>query len=150
MQDAAGLTSTTQITVTIQGANDGPQANNDSALATEAGGIANGTSGINQTGNVLTNDTDIDSGDTKTVSGVAVGAAASASGSVGVGVAGSYGTINLAADGSYTYTVDNNNSAVQALRTDGEYAIRTLYVHDDRCGRFNINRHANRHDPRVK
>ncbi len=116
MQDAAGLTSTTQITVTIQGANDGPQANNDSALATEAGGVANGTSGTNPTGNVLTNDTDIDSGDTKTVSGVAVGAAASASGSVGVGVAGSYGTINLAADGSYTYTVDNNNSSVQALR----------------------------------
>jgi VCBS repeat-containing protein len=37
---------------------------------------------------------------------------------VGAGVAGSYGSINIAADGTYTYTLNNNNLAVQALRTN--------------------------------
>ncbi len=66
---------------------------------------------------MLTNDTDVDAGDTKTVNGVVAGAQASASGNVGVGVTGTYGSINIAADGSYTYTVNNSNAAVQALRT---------------------------------
>ncbi len=85
MTDAAGATSTTQITVTIQGANDAPTAVADTATAVEAGGTSNGTAGTNPTGNVLTNDTDPDSagnGETKTVSGVAAGTVASASGSV--------------------------------------------------------------------
>ncbi len=109
----------TQITVTIQGANDAPIGVNDTATATEAGGVTNGTAGTNPTGNVLTNDTDPDSaanGETKTVSGVVAGPSASAVGSVGSNVNGSYGSIIIAADGSYTYTVDNTNAAVQALR----------------------------------
>ncbi len=116
MQDSAGLASTTQITVTIQGGNDAPGAVDDTATATEAGGISNGTAGSNATGNVLSNDTDIDSGDTTTVAGVVAGTAANATGSVGANLNGSYGTINLAANGAYTYTIDNNNAAVQALR----------------------------------
>ncbi len=70
MTDAAGATSTTQITLTIQGQNDNPVGVNDTVDATEAGGIANGTAGVNPTGNVLTNDTDVDSvanGETKSV-----------------------------------------------------------------------------------
>ncbi len=117
--DTAGLTSLATITVTIQGANDAPVGVNDTATAMEAGGVANGTAGTNPTGNVLTNDTDVDSGDTKTVSGVVAGPSASAVGSVGTGVTGSYGSITINADGSYSYTVDNSNSAVQALRTSG-------------------------------
>ncbi len=120
MTDTAGATSTTQITVTIQGANDAPVAVADTATAVEAGGVSNGTAGTNPTGNVLTNDTDVDSGDSKTVSGVAAGTAASASGSVGASVTGSYGSINIASDGSYTYTVDNSNATVQALRLSGQ------------------------------
>ncbi|MFN9969830.1 MAG: VCBS domain-containing protein, partial [Phycisphaerae bacterium] len=117
MRDTAGLTSTTQITITIQGANDAPTAVADTATAVEAGGVSNGTAGTNPTGNVLTNDTDFDSGDTKTVSGVAAGVVASASTSVGADVTGTYGTINISSTGSFTYTVDNSNAAVQALRT---------------------------------
>ncbi len=123
MTDAAGATSTTQITVTIQGANDAPTAVADTATAVEAGGTSNGTAGTNPTGNVLTNDTDPDSagnGETKTVSGVAAGTVASASGSVAANVTGAYGSINIAANGAYTYTVDNNNATVQALRTSGQ------------------------------
>ncbi len=81
---------------------------------------SNSTAGSNPTGNLLTNDTDVDSGDTKTVTGIAAGVQASATGSVASSVTGSYGAIVVAADGSYTYTVDNNNSAVQALRTTGQ------------------------------
>ncbi len=126
MRDTAGLTSTTQITVTIQGANDAPVGVNDTATALEAGGVANGTAGANPTGNVLTNDTDVDSGDTKTVSGVVAGPSASAVGSVGTGVTGTYGSITINADGSYSYTVDNSNAAVQALRLSSQTLTDTF------------------------
>ncbi|GAA4443733.1 VCBS domain-containing protein [Novipirellula rosea] len=120
MIDASGAASTTQVSVTIQGANDAPIGVDDTATAVESGGVANATAGTNPTGNVLTNDTDLDSGDTKTVSGVAAGSQVSASGSVATGVTGSYGQITINSDGSYSYVVDNNNTAVQALRTSGD------------------------------
>ncbi|MFO1001924.1 MAG: BspA family leucine-rich repeat surface protein [Planctomycetaceae bacterium] len=85
----------------------------DAATALEAGGVTNATAGTNPAGNVLTNDT----GTTKTVTGVAAGSVGSASGSVGSSVSGTYGSVQIASDGSYTYTVNNSNSAVQALRT---------------------------------
>ncbi len=115
--DTAGATSTTQITVTIEGRNDGPSAADDTPLAIEAGGVSNGSAGTNPTGNVLNNDTDPDSGDSKTVTGVVAGASANASGNVGSNIAGNYGTMTLSSNGTYTYTVDNSNAAVQALRT---------------------------------
>ncbi|MFO0923541.1 MAG: VCBS domain-containing protein [Pirellulales bacterium] len=117
MQDADGLSSTTQITITIQGQNDTPIGNNDIVDATEAGGVANTTAGVNPSGNVLSNDTDVDSGDSKSIVGVVAGSQASASGNVGTSVLGSYGSITIGINGSYTYTVDNTNSSVQALRT---------------------------------
>ena len=120
MRDTGGLTSTAQVTITIEGANDAPVAVADNGSANEAGGLANGTAGSDAVGNVLSNDTDVDAGDTKTVAGVAAGTVASASGSVGASVIGTYGSVSLAADGSYTYTVDNANAAVQALRTSGQ------------------------------
>ena len=57
--------------IQIVGTNHAPVAVNDTASATEAGGTNNGTPGVNPTGNVLTNDTDADAGDTKTVAAVA-------------------------------------------------------------------------------
>ncbi len=115
--DASGLTYSEIFTISVTNVNETTVAVADSATAVEAGGVANGTSGTNPSGNVLTNDTDVDAGDTKTVSGVSAGVVGSASNNVGSAVAGSFGSINIAADGSYTYTVDNSNSAVQALRT---------------------------------
>jgi VCBS repeat-containing protein len=71
---------------------------------------------LTATGNVLANDTDVDAGDAKTVQGVATGTPSGPlSGSVGVTVTGTYGTLNLAADGSYTYTLDNADPDTQAL-----------------------------------
>src|SRR6185312_12780195 len=88
MTDTAGATSSSQLTITIHGANDTPVANADAAVAVEAGGLLNGTPGIDPAGNVLTNDTDADSianGETKAVAttGSFVGA---------------HGTLTLAAD----------------------------------------------------
>ncbi len=130
--DAGGLTSTTQVTITIRGRNDNPVGINDTATATEAGGVANGTAGSNGTGNVLINDTDIDSvgnGETKAVNAVVAGAQSSATGNVAAAVPGAYGSITIAANGSYTYTIDNSNAAVQALRNTSQ-TLTDLFTYE--------------------
>ncbi|TKB26271.1 tandem-95 repeat protein [Desulfopila sp. IMCC35006] len=134
MKDAAGLTSSTQLTVTIDGRNDNPVAVADTATAVEAGGLGNAAPGTDPTGNVLTNDTDVDSvanGETKTVTQVS-GAAA---GVVGGSTSGAHGTLHLNGDGSYTYNVNNNDSAVQSLRTSGDTLTDTFnYTMKDAAG----------------
>ncbi|MBD3808520.1 MAG: cadherin-like domain-containing protein, partial [Epsilonproteobacteria bacterium] len=70
-------------------------------------------------GSVLTNDTDAD-GDTLSVTGHSGGDA--------------YGTLTLNPDGSYTYTLDNTNPAVQAL-AEGETTTEVYtYTIDDGNG----------------
>jgi trimeric autotransporter adhesin len=119
---------TQQVTVTITGANDGPIAVADTGTATESGGVANATPGTPASGNVLTNDTDVDAGDTMTVSALA-------GGTVGVARAGAYGTLTLNADGSYTYLVDEANAAVQALRLSSQTLTDTFtYTVRDTAG----------------
>jgi VCBS repeat-containing protein len=131
VSDAQGGTSLASLTITVNGVDDAPVAASDTATAVEAGGVANGTSGTNPSGNVLANDTDVDAGDTKTVSAVS-GAGA---GSVGGSTAGLYGTLVLAANGSYTYTVDNTSPAVQALRTAGDTLVDSFsYTVRDAAG----------------
>ncbi len=76
--------------------------------------------GTNPTGNVLSNDTDVDAGDSRAVNAVAAGAVGSASGNVGSSVTGTYGSITINAGGSYQYNVDNSNPNVQALRTSAD------------------------------
>ena len=116
----AFTSSTETAAIIVTAVNDAPVTVSEAAPAIEAGGTANGTSGVNPAGNVLANDTDVDSGDTLTISGVAAGTVASASGSVGTSVAGLYGSITIAADGTAAYTVDNSNATVQALRTSSD------------------------------
>jgi VCBS repeat-containing protein len=123
MTDAGGSSALGTVTITIQGANDNPVGIVDTGAATEASGYANATAGSNATGNVLTNDTDVDSianGETKTVSGVAAGVAGSATGSVGASVTGSYGSITIGSNGSFTYVVNESNATVQALRLSSQ------------------------------
>ena len=83
------------LTVTVTGANDAPVANDDTAATTEDASVS---------GNVLANDTDVD-GEPLTVANPGT-------------YTGSYGTLTLAANGSYTYTP---NAAAQGLDT-GETA----------------------------
>ncbi|WP_192871710.1 beta strand repeat-containing protein, partial [Variovorax sp. JS1663] len=132
MRDTAGATSTASVTVVIHGANDAVVAVADTATAVEAGGINNGTPGTNPGGNVLANDTDVDAGDTKTVTAVAFG---TTSGTVGSALAGAYGSLVLGANGSYIYTVDNNNATVQALGSSANTLTETFtYTVSDTAG----------------
>ena len=93
--------------------NTAPTAVADTADATEKGGVANGSGGSPATGNVLTNDTDPDAGDTKTVTAVSFGAT---NGTLGTALAGAHGSLVLNASGAFTYTVNETDAAVQALR----------------------------------
>ena len=112
--DAGGLTASETFNIAVTSTpNTPPTAVADAGDATEKGGTNNGTGGLAATGNVLTNDTDPDAGDTKTVSAVSFGATA---GALGTALAGAHGSLVLNASGTYTYTINETNSAVQALR----------------------------------
>ncbi|BAN26672.1 outer membrane adhesin like protein [Caballeronia insecticola] len=126
-EDFLGAQGTAQLRVTIDGRDDAPVAHDDSSTAIEAGGVNNGTPGRDATGNVLANDTDVDSaanGETKQVVSIANDAGRSAE--AGQALAGQYGTLVVNADGSYDYAVDNANAAVQALRTSGDTLTETF------------------------
>lgn len=122
--DASGAQDTATLTITIQGANDTPVAQNDANTAIEAGGLNNATPGVNPSGNVLTNDSDVDrNGETLTVVDVRQGTSV---GVIGSGLAGAFGTLTLGSDGNYTYVLDNNNPQLQALRTNGDVLTETF------------------------
>ncbi|MCZ4305055.1 VCBS domain-containing protein, partial [Zoogloeaceae bacterium G21618-S1] len=128
LTDGDGTSTTATLEITINGSNDGPVANLDAAIAVEAGGVANGSAGVNPTGNVLTNDTDVDAGDTKTVSAISGGVLNGATN-------GAFGTLTLNADGSYSYALNNANATVQALRTSANTLTDTFtYTMRDAAG----------------
>ena len=112
--DLGGLAASETFNIVVTTTPDAaPTAVADAADATEKGGIANGSGGSPASGNVLTNDTDPDAGDTKTVTAVSFGAVA---GTLGTALAGAHGSLVLNAAGDFTYTVNENDAAVQALR----------------------------------
>ncbi|MFC3626172.1 VCBS domain-containing protein, partial [Vogesella amnigena] len=95
--------------------NHGPLAladGNASDTVIEAGGVNNNQPGDDSaSGNVLGNDSDPDAPfDTLTVSAVNGHAA-----NVGTSISGTYGTLTLHANGSYSYQLDNNNINTQGL-----------------------------------
>jgi VCBS repeat-containing protein len=92
ISDGNGGTDTATATVRVEGVNDGPDAADDASSATED---------LATSGNVLINDTDPDLSDRKAVS--AVNGSASF---VGAAIQGTWGTLTLNSDGSYTYTAD--------------------------------------------
>jgi VCBS repeat-containing protein len=120
MQDNHGGTSTTTLTITVTGTNDAPVgvADTNSGDAVTEAGLNPGNTAFagdaTASGNVLTNDTDIDSGDSRTVSQVN-----GASLNVGNAVTGTYGSVTIASNGSYTYTLANADADTQAL-AEGE------------------------------
>ncbi len=122
VNDGNGGTAYQTFTINIAGSNDGPVATadvNGADVVFEAGidalgaPVAGDSSAV---GNVLTNDTDADFADTRTVQGVAAGSfAGPLTGSVGTAVTGTYGTLNIAAGGGYTYTLNNADSDTDGL-----------------------------------
>ncbi len=95
ISDSKGATASSIVNVTITGINDIPAVTVDTVAVQEDTTIA-------ATGNVLSNDSDIDQGAVLTVAD-----AGSRSGN--------YGRLALAADGNYSYDVDNTSIAVQSL-----------------------------------
>ena len=118
VSDGQGGTETREVVITVNGTNDSPVAVADVNTVTEAGVLDGGNSATvgvpTAEGDVLANDSDVDDGETDTlqVSGVNFGAVV---GSVGVALSGTYGSLVLAADGTYVYTLDNDNTDTQAL-----------------------------------
>ena len=91
--DSKGAASSATLTVTIQGNNDAPVLGTRVANVTEDTGlVASGSLG----------GTDIDAHDTLTYTPV-------------VNLVGLYGTLNINANGTYTYTLNNSLAAVQGL-----------------------------------
>ena len=93
--------------ITITGANDAPIVVAEGGSVTEDGVLLS-------SGNVLANDSDVDSGTILSVStpGEYVGR---------------YGTLQLSADGSYTYSLDNNSAEVQALAAGSSVVDQFTY-----------------------
>src|SRR5204863_392844 len=112
----SGYTSATTLTINITGTDDAPIAFADTNAgdAVVESGVNPGNSAFagdpSATGNVLTNDTDVDTGDTKTVSEVNGSTA-----NVGIAVDGTYGSLTLGANGIWTYALDNGKAATDAL-----------------------------------
>src|SRR5437588_141915 len=95
--DNHGGSSTANLTITINGTNDAPVAVADAASVKEDTNTLADPNPVS--GNVLSNDTDVDSGDTHSVTAVNRSLA-----NVGANLVGTYGTLHLNADGTYTYT----------------------------------------------
>ena len=96
--------------ITVQGVNDVPVAASDAIAVLE-----NGEVGLASAQNVLTDDTDAE-GDTLSINAFRTGGLSvtdGTSGTVGEGLTGTYGTLTLNADGSYSYAA--TASAVEAL-----------------------------------
>ena len=137
-QAGGALTDTATLTVTISGANDSPTANVDVNGFTEA---VDGAAPGDVSGNVLSNDTDIDN----TAAELSVAAIAySGSGTPPARVSeayaadhvieGEYGTLYLNDDGSYHYVEDKG--ATDSLNTDDPAVadVFTYTVSDNQAG----------------
>lgn len=122
------------LTITINGANDGPTAVVDTAAATEAGGTDNGSIGYSPNGNVLTNDSEVDTGDTLTVITAAKSGDLESAVTGETTVIGLYGTLTIHPDGSYSYAIDNDNATVQALNTGDTLDDMFTYTAEDADG----------------
>jgi VCBS repeat-containing protein len=106
VKDEFGATKTSTLTVTIEGSNDGPVAMADTNWV-------NATVGQFTTGNVLSNDTDVDRGASLSVTDGGVRQ-------------GQYGTLTLNADGSYRYVVSEaarSLSGADTIRETFSYTV---------------------------
>jgi VCBS repeat-containing protein len=118
--DNHGGSSASILTLTVSGSNDAPVAVADVAAVTEDAlpNIANG--------NLLTNDTDVDSNDTHTVSALSGGT----DNGTTITKVGTYGTLVVTkATGAYTYTLANGQANVQAL-ADGQQ-VTDVFTYTD-------------------
>ncbi|MDQ7957920.1 MAG: cadherin-like domain-containing protein, partial [Pseudomonadota bacterium] len=122
--------------ITLVATNDAPRANDDARTVAEDGpAIAGNLITAGATGDVADTDPDNRVADLRAV-GVRTGpeAGSGTAGTVGNALAGLYGTLVLNADGSYTYTLDNDNAAVNALKTGDTLTEVYTYTVSDGAG----------------
>jgi VCBS repeat-containing protein len=112
----SGGNTSSSIKLTITGINDAPVATNDSITAPV---VITGPI----TGNVLGNDSDIDRGTTLSVTAITAQVAqvsaslgGTQSGNAVMSAVGTFGSISINSDGSYSYTLDKNDADFIALR----------------------------------
>ncbi|HTH78480.1 MAG TPA: VCBS domain-containing protein, partial [Ramlibacter sp.] len=125
------------LTITINGVDDNPLAVNDTATATEKSGLNNATAGYNPSGNVLANDTDVDNAASSlSVGSIRTGSAegSGTAGTLGSSLAGSYGSVTLNANGTWSYTVDETNATVNALSAGSTLTDSFNYTVSDGSG----------------
>ena len=107
VSDGAGTTDTATLTITVKGV--GPVASNDTGSVNE-----DATLSVNAGSGVTSNDT---GGDTESLAVTAIRtgteSGSGSSGTVGQSLTGTYGTLTINADGSYTYVADQ--AAADAL-----------------------------------
>ena len=146
--DIASVTSSTN-SIAILVTDTSPTANADARSVTEGG---SGTPAANLTGNVLTSGGTGDVADTTgadtpvTLTYVIAGnttpttavTAGSTSTSNATSVTGSYGTLLIGADGSYSYDLDDTNSTVNALNTGSHLTEIFSYQVTDADGSSSI------------
>ncbi|WP_300436207.1 Ig-like domain-containing protein, partial [Zoogloea sp.] len=122
ISDGKGGTSTAIATVNVAPQNDAPVAANDLGAVTEDATLSvSATNGlITSTATPAGTDRDID-GDTLTISAIRTGAenASGTAGTIGTAITGTYGTLTVQADGSYTYVANHADAlAAGAPATD--------------------------------
>ena len=118
LADGNGGTDSADLVITIRGQNDPPVATDNTGFVTEDGPITDsGNVLVDNDGSGVDSDADLDSLSVSRIEFGASDIAVPATGSVSID--GAYGTLSIAADGSYTYTLNNTLPAVQQL-SDGE------------------------------
>jgi VCBS repeat-containing protein len=110
--DNNGATASSVVNVTITGVNDAPVTTADDATALQE------DTALAATGNVLSNDSDVDQGTVLTVANAGV-------------FAGQYGQLTLQTDGSYSYDLDNAALSVQSLAQGQTVTERFAYQATD-------------------
>jgi large repetitive protein len=142
INDGRGNTSTTTLTILIQGENHRPVANPDqnsvmaNALVPTLGNVVLGAGRPGASAGDRA-DTDPDACDVIQVCATAVNEALAGTivvDRVGQTVTGSYGSLMLQADGSYSYTVDSNNATVRGLSTSSVVLDTFTYTVCDNFG----------------
>ncbi|MEZ5738201.1 MAG: VCBS domain-containing protein [Burkholderiaceae bacterium] len=132
--DGTGSAST-RLTITLVGENDAPTANPDVNAAPADGSAPALGQAIDASAPGDQADADPDSNDTLTVVGVVPGNVPGATvGNVATPLAGTYGTLTLQADGSYSYTADALDPALLALTAGQSLTDQFSYTVSDGQG----------------
>ncbi|MBD1134394.1 tandem-95 repeat protein, partial [Pelagibacterales bacterium SAG-MED48] len=130
VNDGTAYSSSQTMTVNVTAVNDAPTANNDTAAVNEDATttVSNASNGV-----IDDNDTDPDSSDTLTITNIAhtngntESVTSSTTYSNGQTIVGTYGTLTIGADGTYTYIADQDAAdALDASDTANDVFTYTL------------------------